>query len=146
MIVRTAVLDELILRTIERDRVDTVLNLAAGLDTRPYRLPLPSTLRWVEADFPDVIAYKQEQLEAEQPVCVLERVGIDLTDVGRRRALFARIAATARHTLVVSEGLLVYLTPAQVAALASDLAAPAPFRWWLIDLCSPRLLKMLEKT
>jgi len=73
-------------------------------------------------------------------------VGIDLTDVGRRRALFSRIAATARHTLVVSEGLLVYLTPAQVAALASDLAAPAPFRWWLIDLGSPRLLKMLEKT
>src|SRR5438093_3306819 len=146
MIVRTAVLDELILRTIERDRVDTVLNLAAGLDTRPYRLPLPSTLRWVEADFPDVITYKQEQLDAEQPVCVLERVGIDLTDVGRRRALFARIGAAARHALVVSEGLLVYLTPAQVAALASDLAAPAPFRWWLIDLGSPRLLKMLEKT
>ncbi|PYP43962.1 MAG: SAM-dependent methyltransferase, partial [Gemmatimonadetes bacterium] len=62
MIVRTAVLDELILRTIEREGVDTVLNLAAGLDTRPYRLPLPSSLRWVEADFPDVIAYKQEQL------------------------------------------------------------------------------------
>src|SRR5438046_9006289 len=127
MIVRTAVLDELILRTIERDRVDTVLNLAAGLDARPYRLPLASTLRWVEADFPDVIAYNQEQLEGEQPVCVLERVGIDLTDVGRRRALFSRIAATSRHTLVVSEGLLVLLTTAQVAALASELAAPERF-------------------
>src|SRR5437867_343111 len=41
MIVRTAVLDELMLRTVERDGVDTVLNLAAGLDTRPYRLALP---------------------------------------------------------------------------------------------------------
>src|SRR5204862_188320 len=51
MIVRTAVLDELILRAIERDGVDTVLNLAAGLDTRPYRLPLPPALRWIEADF-----------------------------------------------------------------------------------------------
>ena len=45
MIVRTAVLDELILRAIERDGVDTVLNLAAGLDTRPYRLPLPGSRR-----------------------------------------------------------------------------------------------------
>src|SRR6184192_1868522 len=43
MIVRTAVMDELILRAIQRDRVDTVLNLAAGLDTRPYRLPLQAT-------------------------------------------------------------------------------------------------------
>src|SRR5437899_4288363 len=80
MIVRTAVMDELILRAIERDGIDTVVNLAAGLDTRPYRLPLPSSLRWVEADFPDVIAYKQEQLTGERPVCAVEHVGIDLTD------------------------------------------------------------------
>ncbi len=42
MIVRTAVMDELILRAIDRDGVTTVLNLAAGLDARPYRLPLPA--------------------------------------------------------------------------------------------------------
>src|SRR5207237_5789499 len=84
MIVRTAVLDELILRTIERDRVDTVLNLAAGLDARPYRLPLPYTLRWVEADFPDVIAYNQEKPEGEQPGCVQQRRGTHVNAVGRR--------------------------------------------------------------
>ncbi len=110
MIVRTAVMDELILRAIDRDGVTTVLNLAAGLDARPYRLPLPPSLRWVEVDFPDVIAYK------------------------------------ARQVLVVTEGLLIYLTREQVAALADDLAAPPSFRWWLLDIASPRLLKMLEKT
>ena len=146
MIVRTAVLDELILRTVERDRVDVVLNLAAGLDTRPYRLPLPPSLRWIEVDFPDVIAYKEAQLEGERPVCLLEHAGIDLTDVGRRHALFERVGASARTVLVVSEGLLIYLAPAQVAALAADLAAPASFRRWLVDLASPRLLKMMEKT
>ncbi|PYP53777.1 MAG: SAM-dependent methyltransferase, partial [Gemmatimonadetes bacterium] len=104
MIVRTAVMDELILRAIERDRVDTVLNLAAGLDTRPYRLPLQATLRWVEVDFADVIAYKQEQLAGEHPACALEQVGVDLTDVARRRALFDQIGAAARRVLVVSEG------------------------------------------
>src|SRR5256885_12074539 len=62
MIVRTAVMDELILRAIARDRVDTVLNLAAGLDTRPYRLPLAPAPRWIEAGFPAGIAYKQQQL------------------------------------------------------------------------------------
>jgi methyltransferase (TIGR00027 family) len=146
MIVRTAVMDELILRAIERDAVDTVLNLATGLDTRPYRLPLASTLRWVEVDFPDVIDYKQAQLAGERPACALERVGIDLTDVAARRALFAQIGAAARRVLVVSEGLLIYLTPEAVGSLAADLAAPAPFHWWLIDLASPRLLKMMEKT
>src|SRR5437867_11124205 len=146
MIVRTAVLDELILRTIDQDGVDTVLNLAAGLDTRPYRLPLPPALRWIEADFPDVIAYKQEQLNRERPVCVLERVGIDLTDAGRRRALFARIGAAASQVLVVSEGLLIYLTSPLVAALVSDLAAPPSFNWWLIDIASPWFLWMLDES
>lgn len=146
MIVRTAVLDELILRTIERSHVDTVLNLAAGLDARPYRLPLPASLRWIEADFPDVIAYKQAQLEGERPVCRLEHVGIDLTDVARRRALFDQIGTASREVLVVSEGLLIYLAPEQVAALAADLATTASFRSWLIDLASPRLLKIMERT
>lgn len=146
MIVRTAVLDELILQTIAQNRVDTVLNLAAGLDTRPYRLPLAASLRWVEVDFPDVIAYKQEHLNGERPACQLEQVGLDLTDLERRRALFARVGGGARQVLVVSEGLLIYLTREQVAGLGRDLAAPASFRWWLIDIASPRLLKMMERT
>ena len=146
MIVRTAVMDELILRAIERDRVDTVLNLAAGLDTRPYRLRLPAALRWIEVDFPDVIAYKKEQLAGERPACALEHVGIDLTDVDRRRALFARVGGVARQVLVVSEGLLIYLEAEEVATIAADLAAPPSFRWWLIDLASPGLLKMIEKS
>jgi methyltransferase (TIGR00027 family) len=145
MIVRTAVMDELILRAIERDGVDTVLNLAAGLDTRPYRLPLANALRWIEADFPDVIAYKQKQLKGERPAPALEQVGIDLTDGARRRALFGQIGAAAPKVLVVSEGLLIYLTPDHVAALADDLHAVPSFRWWLLDLATPRLLKMMEK-
>src|SRR5207253_2278637 len=96
MIVRTAVMDELTLRAIKRDGVDTVLNLAAGLDTRPYRLPLAPSLRWIEVDFPDVIAYKKEQLAGERPMSTLEHVGIDLTDQDRRRALFARVGGGAR--------------------------------------------------
>ncbi len=146
MIVRTAVIDELILRTIAQEGVDTVLNLAAGLDTRPYRLPLPASLTWIEVDFPDVIAYKTGELADARPVCALQHVGVDLTDAARRRALFDQIGAAARRVLVVSEGLLIYLPPEQVAALGRDLASPASLRWWLIDLGSPRLLKMMEKT
>jgi O-methyltransferase involved in polyketide biosynthesis len=48
--VRTAVMDELILQKVKRDEVDLILNLAAGLDTRPWRLALPSILRWVDVD------------------------------------------------------------------------------------------------
>ena len=146
MIVRTAVMDELILRAVEGDGVDTVLNLAAGLDTRAYRLPLPPSLRWIDVDFPDVMAYKKEQLAGERPACVLEYAGVDLSDVGRRRVLFAQIGVAASRVLVVSEGLLIYLSPEDVATLAWDLSTQAAFQWWLIDLASPRLLKMMAKT
>src|SRR5205814_9443672 len=102
-------MDELILRAIQRDGVGTVLNLAAGLDTRPYRLPLPPALRWVEADFPDVIAYKQEQIAGERPACALERVGIDLSDLAGRLAEVDRTGAAANRVMVVSAGLHVLL-------------------------------------
>src|SRR3989449_10977282 len=129
MIVRTAVIDELILRAIERDGVGTVLNLAAGLDARPYRLPLARSLRWVEVDFPDVIAYKKEQLAGERPACALDQVGVDLTDPTRRGALFAQIGGAARRGLVGSEGLLVYFTREQVAALAGGPPPPVSLSW-----------------
>lgn len=146
MIVRTAVMDDIILTAVNQRAVDTVLNLAAGLDARPYRLALPPSLRWVDADFPDMLEYKQGKLQGEQPRCRLEFAPVDLTDVAARSALFQRVGSAARQALVITEGLLVYLAPEQVAGLAQDLYAQATFQWWLLDIAHPRLLKMLEKT
>jgi methyltransferase (TIGR00027 family) len=149
MIVRTAVFDEILLRHLDASGaapVDTVLNLAAGLDTRPYRLALPPALRWIEVDLPAILAYKEERLAGERAACVVERVGLDLADAAARQALFARVGAEARRVFVLTEGLLVYLPPESVASLAADLAAPASFHWWLTDLASPRLLRRLVKS
>src|ERR1035437_6508570 len=46
MIVRTAVMDELILARVKEGGVDTVLTRAAGLAPGGGPLPLPATLRW----------------------------------------------------------------------------------------------------
>ena len=72
MIVRTALMDEIILRVIAQDRVDCVLNLAAGLDVRPWRLPLPPALRWVDVDLPGILNYKTEMLKDVKPACRYE--------------------------------------------------------------------------
>jgi methyltransferase (TIGR00027 family) len=145
MIVRTAVMDEIILQAIARDGVRTVVNLAAGLDTRPYRLDLPRDLRWLDVDLPPVHAYKREALAGETPRCSLEWVSADLSEEGQRRVVLDRVAAGPGPALAISEGLLIYLTPEQVAALATALHQCAPLRWWLADLASPRLLKMMER-
>src|SRR5215218_12159 len=68
LIVRTCVFDELILQAVLRDGADVVLNLAAGFDTRPYRLPLPQSLKWIEVDLPELLAHKERELAGENPV------------------------------------------------------------------------------
>jgi methyltransferase (TIGR00027 family) len=142
IITRTAVLDELILTAI-RDGADTVLNLAAGLDTRPYRLSLPSSTRWIEVDFPEMIAYKESKLADARPQCALERVALDLTDRPGRQRLFARVNEESRRVLVITEGLLIYLTLDEVAALARDLHAMSHFERWTADVLTPELLEWL---
>lgn len=137
MVVRTSAIDRLILSAVERG-VDTVLNLGAGLDTRPYRMKLPSTLRWIEADFPSVIELKNDRLAAERPVCALTRVAIDLADREARRAFFSRVAANAGSVLVITEGVITYLTAEQAGRLAEDVQAEPKLRFWIQDYYSLR--------
>lgn len=145
MIVRTAVMDEIILRSIAHDGIDAVLNLAAGLDARPWRLPLPASLLWVDVDMPVMLDHKEAVLQGEHPKCRYEGIRLDLSNEPGRRALFQRISGQAQRVLVITEGLLVYLTPEAVAGLATDLHQPPNFALWLTDLASPALLKMLAK-
>lgn len=145
MIVRTAVFDEIILDRVKNGGVDMVLNLAAGLDARAWRMPLPPTLRWIDVDLPEILEYKVSTLRDEKPVCQYESVKVDLTDAARRRAMFSQIGAQSSRVLVVTEGLLIYLSPEQVADLGRDLRAQPTFQWWLLDLASPRLLVMMKK-
>lgn len=146
MIVRTQVMDELLLRHVREDGVDCVLNLAAGLDARPFRLALPPTLRWVDVDFADVLDYKWTVLKDATPSCRYERMPADLSDGEARRAIFAAIGREHQRVFVIAEGLLLYLGEDDVSALARDLRAQPPFRWWLIDLASARLLKWMQRS
>ncbi|QNP40853.1 class I SAM-dependent methyltransferase [Lysobacter solisilvae (ex Woo and Kim 2020)] len=143
MVVRTAVMDEIILRCV-RQGAATVLNLAAGLDARPYRLALPASLRWLHVDLPDMVDYYRSHMDAETPRCELEFIAADLRDADARRAVFAK-AAQNGPVLAITEGLLVYLEAGDVAALARDLHDVADAKWWLSDLASPMLLKYLER-
>lgn len=146
MIVRTVLFDELILSTVRDHGLEVVVNLAAGLDTRPWRMDLPPSLSWVDVDLPAILAHKTNIMEDEVPRCRYEALEADLTEPELRRSAIARAVGAARRGLVVSEGLLIYLEPEQVAALASDLHGPQALGWWLTDLASPRLLKMMERS
>ncbi len=142
-VARTYLFDQFITREIEQG-VDTVVNLAAGLDARPYRMALPANLKWIEVDLPEMIAYKEGVLNRETPKCSLDRIGLDLSQVEARRELFDRLSQRGSKVLVITEGLIIYFTAEQVGDFARDLAAPASFQRWITDLASPGLVKLLQ--
>jgi methyltransferase (TIGR00027 family) len=141
---RTYLFDELILQHIATG-YDMVINLACGLDTRPYRLPLPATLKWVEVDLPAILDYKASVLEKETPKCELSRVELNLSKRKERKILFNQLASEAEKVLVITEGLMIYLTDYDVTELATDLSEQPSFRRWAFDMLSPGLLVMAQK-
>jgi len=143
-IARTHLFDNFLLDQLRQD-CDMVINLAAGLDSRPYRMDLPSSLKWIEVDLPEILDYKQELLATEAPTCRLERIALDLSNVAARRELFDQLGRRSEKVLILSEGLLVYFTPEEAGSFAADLSVPASFHRWILDLASPGLLKLLRK-
>jgi len=115
--VRTRFLDDFLMRCVT-DRAQVVL-LGAGLDTRAYRLDLPSHLRWFEVDRPEIVSYKAERLAAEMPTCDRQTIAIDLADASWPDALVEAGFQPDRPTIWLLEGLVYYLTEPQATDLFS---------------------------
>ncbi|MBW8886288.1 MAG: SAM-dependent methyltransferase [Fibrobacteres bacterium] len=130
--VRTTAIDRLLAEAI-RCGAQRVVNLGAGLDARPYRLQLPSSFDWVEVDFPELISGKESLLAEETAACPVRRIGLDLSDKGARRSLFADLSRDGVPTVLLTEGVIAYLDPESAADLARDMRAAAGFRFWILD-------------
>ena len=136
--IRSRFLDELLLDTISAHGIATVLSVGAGLDTRPWRLELPATMRWIEVDFPDMLDYKDAIMAAAAPKCRRERLSADINDASGRESVFA--AAGDGPTLMITEGLLMYLPAATIEALA----ATASTSHWILDAASPEMSRRVR--
>jgi methyltransferase (TIGR00027 family) len=134
MAMRCRFVDELLLRALADRAIATVVVLGAGLDARPWRLDLPRGLRWIEVDFPDILNYKAAQLSGHPPKCQVERLEVDLNDAAARQAI---VRATGdAPALMITEGLIMYLQPSTVEAVAVELPAAGGIRYWLLDVFS----------
>jgi methyltransferase (TIGR00027 family) len=136
--IRSRFLDELVIDTISTHAIATVLSVGAGLDTRPWRLDLPATLRWIEVDFPGMLDYKDAIMASAAPKCRRERLSADVNDASGRESVFA--AAGDGPTLMITEGLLMYLPAATIEALA----ATASTSHWILDAASPEMSRRVR--
>jgi methyltransferase (TIGR00027 family) len=125
--------------------IDTVLDLAAGLDARPYRMNLPPSLRWVEVDLPIVLDRKIDLLRDETAACRVERFGLDLTDREARRELIDTIDAGSSRSIAVTEGFIGYLSTDDVGSLAEDLRRLRSCELLVTECFSARLLRAYRR-
>jgi methyltransferase (TIGR00027 family) len=143
LVARTKIIDDAIAEAIANG-CDRVLNLAAGLDTRPYRLDLPPDFEWIEADLPDLLAEKAATLADQNPRCRLTRTAVDLSDQVARDAFFDTALSGATKALVLTEGLLMYLRDVDVQSFSESVSRPE-VAWWMFDFGGPGLKRLMNK-
>ena len=142
--IRTVVIDAF-LRSAISSGIETIVNLGAGLDTRPYRMDLPSSLLWVEVDHASLIERKEAQLRDEAPVCAVERFGLDLAERASRKELFDRLGTTSTRAMALTEGVVSYLSVDEAGALANDLCTQPSFELWVTEYLSSQRLRYYQK-
>ncbi len=126
-VIRTRFFDDY-LTAATAARCRQVVLLAAGLDTRAFRLAWPKDTRVFEVDLPDVLAFKDTVLAARNAVPRCERTAVpaDLRvdwTATLAEAGFDRVSRAAW----LAEGLLIYLTAGEAGRLltgVSELSAP----------------------
>jgi methyltransferase (TIGR00027 family) len=123
---RTRFYDDLFVHAIG-DGVGQVVLVAAGMDTRAFRLPLPAEVIVFELNLPDLLEQKQAILEQEhaQPRCHRKVVPVDLAEDDWPPALNGAGFDSRAPGVFIAEGLSWYLTEDENARLLDQLGSLA---------------------
>lgn len=138
--VRTRYFDDAITGTVSRG-IRQIVVVAAGMDTRGYRLDLPEDTVLFELDRPNLLRLKDELLGAAQPIGTRLAIGVDLaTDF--IVALMDAGFRPDRPTCWLVEGLTPYLSESDVHRLIDRLSThSAAGSHLLIDFVGTSLLE-----
>jgi O-methyltransferase involved in polyketide biosynthesis len=114
---------------LRRNPDAVVMHLGCGLDSRAFRLDVPSRVRWFDVDVPEVIALRR-RLYSERPDYTM--IGSSVAEPGWLEQIPAD-----RPALIVAEGLLMYLTETEIRNLLQRLTDRFDTGELLADLLSP---------
>jgi len=124
-VIRTRFFDDFLLDASQRLGVRQVVLVAAGLDTRAFRLPWPTDTRLYELDLPAVLYVKDDTLgkAGATPNCERVTVAVDLQDATWPQRLLARGYRPEKPSVWLVEGLLYYLARPSVHALLGQVGS-----------------------
>ncbi len=121
--IRTRYFDDRLLNMVGANGITQVVLLAAGMDTRAFRLGFPDDVVVFELDRPALLALKEQRLETTgaRPTCDRRTVPADLARPWTHPLLSAGYLET-KPAVFVAEGLLGYLSEPQVHELLGTAA------------------------
>lgn len=152
MVIRTRYFDDFLERITHQQGIRQVVLMAAGLDTRAFRLNWPEQTRLFELDQPAVLEYKEQILRSAggQPSCERQAIGVDLT-LPWQEALIKSGFDPAQPSVWLLEGFLFYLPGEAIMPLLQAVTNLAASGSWLgfdiinrMVLTSPLTRKWVE--
>jgi methyltransferase (TIGR00027 family) len=118
VVLRAKQLDEWAVDFLARHPDATVLQLGCGLDSRAFRLDLPEGVRWYDVDLPEVIELRRRLYQEHDNYRMLAS---SVTEPAWLEQI-----PNDRPTLVIAEGLLMYLVESDVRRLLQRLTGHLP--------------------
>ncbi|HEX5107481.1 MAG TPA: SAM-dependent methyltransferase [Vicinamibacterales bacterium] len=140
--IRTRFFDDSLLAAVRDQDLRQVVLLAAGMDTRAFRLPWPDSVVLFEVDRPEVFTHKEAILErmGARPRCDRRIVRADVA-ADWTSPLIAAGFDPSRPAAVLVEGLLFYLDEAIALRLLQTLEGITRDGSWIaLDAVNPEML------
>src|SRR5262249_17154930 len=130
---RAATFDLLTTRYLADHPDATILHVGCGMDSRVFRVNPPASVQWFDVDYPDVIDLRR-QLFPQRAAYHL--IGAPLEDLR-----WLDEVPRDRPVLLIAEGVLMYLSEAEVKALLKAVVAHFPGGQMIFDVVHPMIVK-----
>src|SRR5438552_4569390 len=130
---RAATFDLLTNRYLADHPDATVLHVGCGMDSRVFRVNPPATVQWFDVDYPDVIDLRRQLFPERNGY---HQIGAPLDALG-----WMDQVPRDRPGLLIAEGVLMYLSEAEVKALLHAVAGHFPSGQMIFDVVHPFILK-----
>jgi methyltransferase (TIGR00027 family) len=118
IVIRAKQFDDWINEFISKYDTPTVVHLGCGLDTRVFRINPPSSVQWIDIDYPEVIELRQTLFD-DHKNC--EMIKSSITD-----AEWFNQIPNKNPTLIVAEGVFEYLSEDDVKMLLNRITNHFP--------------------
>ncbi len=132
IVLRTRFFDDFLQNIVREEHIDQVVLLAAGLDTRAFRLDWPAGTRFYELDQPAVLNHAEQVMRSAGalPACSLQLVRVDLARSWTGELIEAGFDS-GRPSVWLLEGFLFYLPSEQIIRLLEQVSTLAAESSWM---------------